>query len=107
MAWEILTPCLVACLIDIRYLLTDTFRLITDISVQIAIIFCFISWSAAGSRLILLNVHDRELLFLLCSRVFRKCDFLLGNDIDLALIGWVLRGCGCLTPTILSLLLLL
>ena len=88
---EVLTPSLIASLIDIWNLFPSAFRLITDISIGIAIFICIVSSTIIRGWLVLmLNIHHEFLLF---GRlwVFRQCDFLLGNDAHLALVysGWI------------------
>ena len=70
MAREVLTPCLATSLIDVWDLLADTFRLITYIRIQIAVLI-FRTCSVGCSLLtaVLLNIHHLKSLFLLRGRV--------------------------------------
>ena len=90
MAGEVLTPRLVAGLVDIWDFLAATFRLIADVRVSVSVFICVIrGTTTTGCSLVgLLNVHDE--LFLFCSRVLGQSDLLLCNHVDLALIdhGW-------------------
>ena len=70
MAWEVLTSCLVASLVDVWDLLSDTFCLVTYIRVHVTILFlwtCGIGCSLLTA--VLLNIHDLKSLFLLWCRV--------------------------------------
>ena len=86
MAGEVLTPRLIAGLVDIWDFLAATLGLITDVRVSVSVFICVIRGATAtGCSLVgLLNVHDE--LFLFCGRVLGQCDLLLCNHVDLALI---------------------
>ena len=86
MAGEVLTPRLIAGLVDIWDFLAATFRLIADVRVSVSVFICVIrGTTTTGCSLVgLLNVHDE--LFLFRSRVLGQSDLLFCNHVDLALI---------------------
>ena len=86
MTREILTPRLVPSLINIWNLFPTALRLVANVGICVSVLIRVIGCAATtrSSRVGLLNIHDQFLLFR--GRVLRKCDLLLGDNINLALI---------------------
>ena len=87
MAREVLAPRLVPSLVDIRYLLPATFRLIAHIGIRVPILIRVVPRRPASTRsslVGLLDIHDQFLL--LRGWVLRQRDLLLSHHIHLTLI---------------------
>ena len=87
MAWEVLAPRLIASLVDIRYLLPASFRLIAHIGIRVPILIRVVPGRPAPTRsslVGLLDIHDQFLL--LRGWVLRQRDLLLSHHIHLTLV---------------------